>query len=141
MGLKGQFQNYLREQGLKSTRQRDIILDAFLEAGVHLSTEELYLKLRPYHPHIGYATVYRTLKLFAESGIAAERHFGDGQARYEANSEEEHHDHLICTDCGKIVEFENHRIEQLQEQVAREQGFCITRHRLDLYGLCPECQT
>ena len=137
---KDGFYAYLADRGLKSTRQRDIILDEFLRSGSHLSTEELYLQLRKQHPHIGYATVHRTLKLFAECGIAEPRNFGDGQTRYESSSGEEHHDHLICTDCGAIVEFEDPQIEALQETVARRHGFNIERHRLELYGLCRQCR-
>ena len=137
---KNAFREYLAQKGLKSTRQRDIILDEFLKAGSHhLSTEELYLKLRRKHPTIGYATVYRTLKLFAECGIAAECHFSNRETRYEASSGEEHHDHLICTECGAIIEFEDSRIEQLQERVAGEHGFQIVSHRLELFGLCAKC--
>jgi Fur family ferric uptake transcriptional regulator len=137
---KEDFRTYLSTQGLKSTRQREIILDEFLRAGEHLSTEDLYLRLRSQYPHIGYATVHRTLKLFAECGIAEPRHFGDGQTRYESSAAEEHHDHLICTGCGAIVEFENPQIEALQESVARQHGFRIERHRLELYGTCRQCQ-
>lgn len=137
---KDNFRSYLLAQGLKSTRQRELILDEFLRAGEHLSTEELYLRLREQHPHIGYATVHRTLKLFAECGIAEPRHFGDGQTRYETRAGEEHHDHLICTRCGAIVEFENPQIEALQEAVAGQHGFRIERHRLELYGRCRVCQ-
>ena len=133
------FRDYLAAQGLKSTRQREIILDEFLRCPSHLSIEELYLRLRKKHPSIGYATVYRTLKLFAECGIAEARHFGDGQTRYESTSEEEHHDHLICTRCGAILEFEDPRIEALQEQVASEHGFRIASHRLEIYGVCGAC--
>jgi len=128
------------DRGLKSTRQREVILEEFLGVGSHLSTEELYLRLRRKNPRIGYATVHRTLKLFAECGIAEQRHFGDGQARYEASDLDEHHDHLICISCGKIVEFEDSRIEQLQEEVARQHGFSIERHRLELYGCCESCR-
>lgn len=134
------FQDYIARQGLKSTRQRDIILDAFLSSDRHLSIEELYLKLRAKHPNIGYATVYRTLKLFAESGIAREIHFGDGQTRYEHVSEGEHHDHLVCTGCGTIIEFENESIEKLQDEVAAAHGFLIKHHKLELYGLCAKCR-
>lgn len=137
---KDDFRSYLATQGLKSTRQREVILDEFLEAGAHLSTEELYLRLRPRHPGIGYATVHRTLKLFAECGIAESRQFGDGQTRYESSAGEGHHDHLICTDCGAIVEFENPQIEALQVSVASQHGFRIERHRLELYGRCRHCQ-
>ena len=134
------FQDYIARQGLKSTRQRDIILDAFLSSERHLSIEELYLKLRAKHPNIGYATVYRTLKLFAESGIAREMQFGDGQTRYEHAGEGEHHDHLVCTGCGAIIEFENETIEKLQAEVAAAHGFLIQTHKLELYGLCAACR-
>jgi len=137
---KDKFREFMLDKGLKSTRQREIILDEFLDVGSHLSTEELYLRLRRKNPRIGYATVHRTLKLFAECGIAEQRHFGDGQARYEASGLDEHHDHLICVNCGKIVEFEDPRIEQLQDEVARQHGFSIERHRLELYGCCESCR-
>ena len=128
------------DKGLKSTRQREVILDEFLRVGSHISTEELYLRLRRKNPQLGYATVHRTLKLFAECGIAEQRHFGDGQARYEASDLDEHHDHLICVACGRIVEFEDPRIERLQEEVAKQHGFSIERHRLELYGCCESCR-
>ena len=137
--IKKSFSDYLVKKGLKTTRQREYILDEFLRSSSHLSTEELYLRLRKKHPSIGYATVYRTLKLFAECGIAAERNFGDGQTRYESTTSEEHHDHLICTGCGVILEFEDPRIEELQERVAQKHGFKILKHRLELYGLCAKC--
>lgn len=139
MDSKQAFREYLTRQGLKSTRQREVILDEFLASGAHLSTEELYLALRKQHPGIGYATVHRTLKLLAESGLAAPRHFGDGQTRYEQHSDAHHHDHLICTVCGAIIEFEDEVIELLQEKVAKEHGFLIERHRLDIYGRCSGC--
>jgi Fur family ferric uptake transcriptional regulator len=137
---KAVFHDFIAQQGLKSTRQREIILDAFLSSGRHISIEDLYLKLRAKHPSIGYATVYRTLKLFAESGIAREIHFGDGQTRYEPARQGEHHDHLVCTRCGTIEEFENEAIEKLQDEVASERGFLIEKHKLELYGLCPNCR-
>jgi Fur family ferric uptake transcriptional regulator len=133
------FNDYLRCKGLKTTSQRLIILETFLDSDCHFSTEELYLKLRTDYPKIGYATVHRTLKLFAECGIAAERNFGDGQARYEPIHGEEHHDHLVCTECGLILEFEEPRIEKLQESVAAAHDFTIDNHRLELYGLCASC--
>lgn len=139
MERKERFREYLVRQGLKSTRQREVILDEFLASGSHLSTEELYLSLRPKHPGIGYATVYRTLKLFAECGLAEQRHFGDGQTRYEQASSDEHHDHLICTACGRIIEFGDEAIERLQEKVARTHGFHIQNHRLEIYGCCADC--
>ncbi len=134
------FKEFIDAKGLRSTRQRDIILDAFLSADRHISIEELYRKLRAKHPGIGYATVYRTLKLFAESGIARETQFGDGQTRYEHVTAGEHHDHLVCTRCGNIEEFENETIEKLQTEVAASRGFLIEKHRLELYGVCGNCR-
>lgn len=133
------FNNYLNRKGLKTTSQRMIILETFLESDSHFSTEELYLKLREEYPKIGYATVHRSLKLFAECGIAAERNFGDGQTRFEPIHGEEHHDHLVCTECGLIIEFEEPEIEKLQESVAAAHNFSIERHRLELYGRCASC--
>jgi Fur family transcriptional regulator, ferric uptake regulator len=134
------FRQFISTKGLKSTRQRDVILDAFLASDRHMSIEELYLKLRAKNPRIGYATVYRTLKLFAESGIAREIQFGDGQTRYEHVAEGEHHDHLVCTHCGTIIEFKNETIEQLQADVAGGYGFLIETHKLELYGICAKCR-
>ena len=134
------FADFISQRGLKSTKQRDIILDVFLSSERHLSIEELYLQIRATHPNIGYATVYRTLKLFAEAGIAREMQFGDGQTRYDHVGEGEHHDHLVCTKCGSIEEFENETIEQLQAEVATSRGFLIEKHRLELYGVCGSCR-
>ncbi len=129
---------FLGEHGLRSTRQRDIIIDAFFKAGRHVNAEELHRTVRKRDPHIGVATVYRTLRLLTESGVATARHFGEGQAVYEVA--DSHHDHLICTGCGDIIEFENEAIEQLQLEVARKHRFTITNHKLELYGLCESCQ-
>lgn len=134
------FQEFIARKGLKSTRQRDTVLEIFLSSDHHMSTEDLYLKVRGKNPNIGYATVYRTLKLFAEAGIAREIHFGDGQTRYEHVAEGEHHDHLICTRCGAVTEFENETIERLQSEVAGQFGFVVEKHKLELYGICPKCR-
>ena len=133
------FNEYVRQKGLKNTSQRIKILKMFLDSKSHYSTEELYLKLRAEHPKIGYATVYRTLKLFAECGIAIEVDFGDGQTRFEPLNVDQHHDHLVCTHCGLVVEFTEPQIEQLQQQVAEQYDFTIERHRHELYGLCSKC--
>jgi Fur family ferric uptake transcriptional regulator len=137
---KKQFHDFIAGKGLKSTRQRDIVLEVFLTSDRHMSTEELYLKVRAKNPTIGYATVYRTLKLFAESGIAREIHFGDGQSRYEHVTAGEHHDHLVCTRCGAVQEFENEAIERLQDEVAGQFGFLVETHKLEMYGICPKCR-
>ena len=135
-----QLSEYLALKKLKSTSQRDKILTVFLDAGRHLSAEELYARVKKSHPGIGYATVYRTLKLLAEAGLAQERRFEDGFTRYEHASQDAHHDHLICTRCGTIIEFENESIEALQQDVAKKNRFKVQNHKLELYGLCAGCQ-
>jgi len=134
------FNEYVSRKGLKNTNQRMIILEAFLNSKSHYSTEDLYLKLRKDHPRIGYATVHRTLKLLAECGIALELNFGDGQTRFEPLNADQHHDHLVCTECGSIIEFSEPKIEKLQEQVAARYSFKIESHRHELYGLCSSCK-
>ncbi len=133
------FHERLKERGLKSTAQRDDIARVFFQLGRHISAEELYAEVKKVNPHVGYATIYRTLKLLKECELVYERHFDDAQARYEIVTKR-HHDHFICERCGKIIEFENERIEHLQEIVAQELGVSLTRHKMELYGLCPNCR-
>lgn len=131
---------YMAEHGLKSTRQRSLIIDSFFALGGHLSVEELWSRVRQEDNKVSVATVYRTMKLLSDCGLAHARNFGDGQTRYEAAVGRDHHDHLICTRCGQIIEFENDRIEQLQDAVAQSHGFKVLSHKMELYGLCVECQ-
>jgi Fur family ferric uptake transcriptional regulator len=131
---------YMGEHGLKSTKQRSLIVDVFFEMHGHFSVEEVWGRVRQDNPRVSVATVYRTMKLLAESGLAHARNFGDGQTRYESAIGRDHHDHLICTRCGTIIEFENDQIERLQDAVARRHGFKVTSHKMELYGLCRECQ-
>lgn len=135
-----QFHAYLSKKRLKSTRQRDLIAEKFFASGRHISIEELLSLAREDHPRIGYATVYRTLKLLTECGLAAERRFGQGQTMYETAGDTEHHDHLICVECGHVLEFISHEIEREQEHVARSFGFNLVRHKHELYGLCPKAR-
>jgi Fur family ferric uptake transcriptional regulator len=137
---KRAFNNFATSKGLRSTRQRDIILDFFLATHQHVSVEELYLKIKATHPNIGNATVYRTLKLFVEAGLAREILLHDGQTRYEHFMCGEHHDHLVCTGCSAIIEFENETIEKLQDEIAARHGFLIKSHKLEIYGLCASCR-
>ena len=138
--LRERLDEYMNKHGLRSTAQRRVVTEVFFKSTEHLSIEELLQKVRRKDEKIGYATVYRTLKLLKDSGLANERHFGDGVSRYEVAHEDAHHDHLICTECGKIVEFENDRIEQLQDELAAKHGFVLTRHKLELYGVCADCR-
>jgi Fur family ferric uptake transcriptional regulator len=91
------------------------------------------------NPKIGYATVYRTLRLLTRLGLAAQRKFADGETRYERTSEGSHHDHLICLDCGKIIEFEDDTLETLQNSIAQHYHFKVFHHRMELYGQCLAC--
>jgi Fur family ferric uptake transcriptional regulator len=131
------FRRFMAERGLKSTSQRQAVVDAFLATHEHVSLEDLHQKVRETNPHIGFTTVYRTLKLLAECGVAQRRSFGPGTTLYEVAHA--HHDHLICTACGRIVEFEEPRIEQLQEEVAHRHRFSLSHHKHELYGLCSNC--
>jgi Fur family ferric uptake transcriptional regulator len=130
--------DHLAKHQLKLTRQREHILDMFLK-NEHITAEQMYRQLAKKDPHIGLATIYRTLNLFCEVGLAQARHFGT-QTQYDNVSHKGHHDHLICTACGKIVEFQNEDIERLQEEVARRNGFTIQTHKLELYGVCAGCR-
>ncbi len=129
---------YLEKNHLKQTKQRELILETFLDVNRHVTSDDLYQVVRKEHSNIGYTTVYRTLKLLVEAGLATERHFDDGITRYEI--EQEHHDHLVCVKCGKIQEFECDEIEERQREVASEHGFEILRHRHELYGHCSSCR-
>lgn len=131
---------HMVKKGLRSTDQRRLIVETFFGAPNHVSIEELLAQVRARDPKVGYATVYRTLKLLAECGVALERRFGDGLTRYELADEESHHDHLICVECDKILEFEEARIEALQEEIANKYGYILKSHKHEMYGVCPECQ-
>ena len=133
-------EGYITQNQLKITRQRRAVLKAFTECENHVSAEELYNMVSSAESKIGLATVYRTLALLTESGLASELDFGDGQKRYEHRYMHSHHDHMICTECGKIIEFNHPLIEKFQEEVATDNKFIITSHKLDLLGLCNECQ-
>ncbi len=132
------FHSRLKDRGLKSTGQRDDIASVFFGLGQHISAERLYAEVKKINPHVGYATIYRTLRLLKECELVSERHFDDGQARYEVVSDK-HHDHFICERCGKIFEFEIEGLERLQETVARELKAVLTRHKMELYGICSDC--
>ena len=139
--LRARLTTYMAKKGLRSTAQRRLIVDTFLQGASHMTIEDLLNEVRVHDRGIGYATVYRTLKLLAECGVASERKFGDGLSRYElADDASAHHDHLICENCGKITEFEEPRIEALQDEVAARHGFEVSSHKHEMYGTCSECR-
>jgi len=135
------FQKFIQTEGLKTTRQRNTIVNVFFSLKGHISVEELLREVKAVNPRIGYATVYRTLHLLVRSSLVEERRFGDGLARYEGHSQVEHHDHMICQNCGRIFEFFNPELEALQEKLAADHDFTIHRHRLELYGVCNDVES
>lgn len=130
---------YLARNQLKQTKQRKLIVKRFLEMKTHVDAEDLYESVRKDGHNIGLATIYRTLNLLKDAGLAEQNSFADGRAVFEINKPGDHHDHLVCVDCGKVVEFENEQIEELQRNVAKENHFVLTSHRLDLFGHCQDC--
>lgn len=131
--------SFLARNNLKQTKQRLVVIKHFLKLNRHVDAEVLYVGLRKAGHNIGLATIYRTLNLLKEAGLVEQRLFADGRASFELLVPHLHHDHLICTRCGKIVEFENKEIERLQAKVAEEHRFTLSSHRLELYGLCASC--
>jgi Fur family ferric uptake transcriptional regulator len=139
--LRERLDAYMAKKKLRSTAQRRLIVDTFFDGSPHVTIEDLLAEVRSQDRGIGYATVYRTLKLLAECGVASERRFGDGLSRYElADDDDDHHDHLICTTCGSITEFEEPKIEKLQDSIAARHNFRLTSHRHEMYGVCSACQ-
>lgn len=129
----------IREIGLKVTKQRMVILDTVRSGPTHFTAQEIYENVSQKNADIGFATVYRFLKKLSEQKYVSEFRIGGMPARYEWASKN-HHDHLTCNKCGLIVEFENHEIERLQEEIAAKHGFTLTNHVLELYGTCPNCR-
>jgi len=134
------FFKHLKRVGLKHTEQRDTILRTFLETRDHLSTDELFRLVRKKDPKIGFTTIYRTLKLLAECGLASEVPFHDGVARYEHQFNRRSHHHMVCTDCGVSVEFFSPEAGKLEEEIGRKYHFDATRHTFQIYGICEDCR-
>jgi len=134
------FEDYLATKNLKHSEQRKEILHIFLGIDKHLTANELYRLVQRKYPAIGFATIYRTLKLLCECGLCWELRFEDGTTRYEHLYGHQHHDHLICTKCGRFVEVVDPQIENLQEKLIKQHGFYPERHRMELYGVCKKCK-
>src|SRR5688572_16706957 len=132
--------DYLQQNKLKLTPHRELILDTFLEHEGHRSVEDIYKTVRGLDPRIGYTTVYRTMKLLTDSGLAREVDLADGITRYEHLFNHEHHDHMVCMECGTSIEFLNPEIESLQDAASEQLGFKVLDHKLQIYGVCRECQ-
>lgn len=135
------FRRYLKEQGLPVTQQREAIAEAVFSSSEHLSVEELEQRLREGGERIGKATIYRTLEMLVKSGLVEEHDFGEGFKRYEhLFGQKPVREHLICTECGKVTDIHSPELVQMQEDVARRRGFQPARYRLQIYGLCADCQ-
>ena len=130
------FEAYLGKLGLRQTKQRKIIIDAVLSSPPHFDVETVAKIAKNMDNSIGLATVYRTLKMMVDSKILIERHFNDQRACFEFTSEDTHHDHLICNQCGAIIEFLDEEIERRQEEITKKSGFTLTSHKMELFGDC-----
>jgi Fur family ferric uptake transcriptional regulator len=139
--LLDKFKTILKENSLKFTKQRELILKFLYDNEDHFTPEDIYMLLKKEYPHIniGIATVYRTLTLLEESGIASSISFGAQGKKYELGLKK-HHDHLICTSCGEIIEFLDETIESRQEQIAKKFNFKMHDHTMKIVGLCEKCQ-
>ena len=136
--LLNEFNDYLNDHGFRHSEAREQVAKVFFNTNSHIGIEDLYERVRKEHSKIGIATVYRTLNLLVDSGLALKRDFDTGAVTYERRPEE-HHDHLICSSCKKVIEFHNEKIEKLQDKVAAKHGFELTFHKMELYGLCSKC--
>jgi len=135
------FRRYLREQRLPVTHQREAVAKVVFSTSGHLSVEEIENTLRNAGNRIGKATVYRTLDLLVRSRLVVEHDFGEGFKRYENRlSQDPVHEHLICLECGKVIEFQSWEVQDVRARITAKHGFKSTRHRLEIYGLCRECQ-
>jgi len=133
------FKDFLLQQNLKWTPQRKLILEVFLSLDGHIEVDELHKKIRAQFPELGIATIYRTLKLLVDCGLVEAHSFQNGKKVYERLFRVRHHDHLICTRCQKMVEFEHPLIEKYQLQICEEYGFTLKSHKMELLGICRDC--
>ncbi|MBU1086328.1 MAG: transcriptional repressor [Candidatus Omnitrophica bacterium] len=137
--IKQFYKQYLQNNKIRYSAQRDKILDVFLNMERHLSIAQIYELVRNKYSHIGYATVYRAMNLICKAGIAEKIDLGDGISRFEHKYGQEHHDHLICVNCGKFIEVIDTQIEELQRQLAKAHKFVLKRHKMQLFGSCCDC--
>ncbi|MCP4568792.1 MAG: transcriptional repressor [FCB group bacterium] len=135
------FDEYIRSTGLRETEQRKRVLKTFLATTEHVSVEDMYRIVNEKSRKVGYATVYRTMKLIAESGLAVEVVFNDGIARFEHRLGRKHHHHLVCTNCGKVIEFESTAMDRGEQEVLAKYKFRQTSHHYEIFGFCRECQS
>lgn len=138
--VKEAFRNFLKEKNQHYTVQRSLVFEEFLRAKKHLSVEELYGIVKLKEPSIGQVTVFRTLKLLEEAGVATPVNFGDKTVRYELSFKTEHHDHLVCMKCGKVIEVLDNKLEKRKDKICAKHNFSPSHHRLEIFGICQACQ-
>ena len=138
---KSIFRQHLRNNGLLCSEQREQILATFLKTEKHLTINDLYDLIRKRHPQIGLATVYRTMKIICDAGLARETDFGDSTRRFEHKYKHQHHDHLVCLKCGRIIEVMSPAIEKLQTSLAKKHKFTAAKHRMEIFGICRTCKS
>lgn len=134
------FSQYLKKNGMLYSKQREQILDIFLKTEKHPAITDLYDLVRKKNPKIGLATLYRTMEIICDAGLARKLDFGDGTKHYEHKYKHKHHHHLVCVKCGKIVEITSGKIEEIQRQLAKKHDFTITRTTMRLFGICKTCK-
>lgn len=135
------FGRYLKDQGLPVTQQREAVADVVFTSDAHLSVDDIESALRERGERIGKATIYRTLDLLVRSRLVEEHDFGEGFKRYEHRlSGTPVHEHMICVECATVTEFESNELYRIENRVKTEFGFAPVRRRLEIYGLCKECQ-
>lgn len=139
--LLEEFKALLKKNGEKFTIQREVILETLYNSDEHLTPEALHQLIQKQHPELktGIATIYRTLSRLEESDIVTSLSFGVQGKKYELGAKD-HHDHMICTECGNIIEFVDEEIEKRQHKIADEFGFKMTDHSMQIYGICSDCQ-
>jgi Fur family transcriptional regulator, ferric uptake regulator len=135
-----EFRSYLREHNLPVTPQRLAVAEVLLLRDRHFTVDEIEQELRARGIPVGTATVYRTLEVLVRSGLVVERDFGEGFKRYESSRGMPEHEHLLCTVCGRVVEFQDERLDRMSTLLAQAHGFATRSHRLVIYGTCAECQ-
>lgn len=133
------FVDYLKANRMRQTRQRVAIVKYFLSQEKHVCTDELYYKMRKRFLGIGHTTVYRTIRLLRKAKMVRENNFSNRRAFFEKDFKNPHHDHLVCLDCGRVIEVVDPKIEYLQEKLAQKNKFVPKSHRLEIYGICKQC--
>lgn len=133
------FETFIKSHGLRNTAQRNRVLEVFLNTEDHVSVEELHRIVNRGRQKVGFATVYRTMKLITECGLGREVVFDDGIARFEHSYRHDHHHHLVCTRCRKVIEFTSEAMEKAEEMILEEFGFKMESHHYKIYGICREC--